>query len=243
MMAIVLSNVGRKLIVVNPRLLVISLIRKISLISQRYLFNKTTNSINKSNNNSRVIVSNSTSVTPVEGVNMGNFEKALTIVLQYEGGYSDHPSDKGGKTNKGITQSVYDGYRSEKDLPTQSVEFIQDKEVSAIYYNKYWLKASCEKLPQRLAIVHFDTAVNSGVSRAIRFLQKSAGTTDDGVIGPATLSAVSSKDENYLIAKFIDKRSDFIVDIVLNNSSQIVFLKGWMRRIRNLERMANTFVA
>lgn len=37
-----------------------------------------------------------------------NFEKGLKFVLAREGGYSNHPSDSGGETNKGITHKTYD---------------------------------------------------------------------------------------------------------------------------------------
>ena len=33
-----------------------------------------------------------------------SFARALKIVLSHEGGYVNHPNDKGGATNQGITQ-------------------------------------------------------------------------------------------------------------------------------------------
>ena len=37
-----------------------------------------------------------------------NFQQALRLVLADEGGVSNHPADRGGLTNKGITQATYD---------------------------------------------------------------------------------------------------------------------------------------
>jgi len=37
-----------------------------------------------------------------------NFERSLALVLQHEGGYVNHPSDPGGRTNLGVTQRVWE---------------------------------------------------------------------------------------------------------------------------------------
>ena len=36
------------------------------------------------------------------------FESSLPFILRWEGGFVDHPADPGGRTNKGVTQKVYD---------------------------------------------------------------------------------------------------------------------------------------
>ena len=37
-----------------------------------------------------------------------NFNKLINFIFESEGGYSNNPYDKGGKTNYGITHSIYD---------------------------------------------------------------------------------------------------------------------------------------
>jgi len=37
----------------------------------------------------------------------GNFEKCHAVTAKWEGGWSDHPADPGGKTMYGITEAVY----------------------------------------------------------------------------------------------------------------------------------------
>ena len=39
---------------------------------------------------------------------------AIEKVLKHEGGYVDHPADKGGATNFGITQKVYEEFVKRK---------------------------------------------------------------------------------------------------------------------------------
>ncbi|RMG39782.1 MAG: hypothetical protein D6719_12515, partial [Candidatus Dadabacteria bacterium] len=72
-----------------------------------------------------------------------DFKRAISLVLQFEGGISGDPFDRGNLggslTNYGITQSVYNQWRKERGLAFQSTRFISALEVSQIYYFKYWL--------------------------------------------------------------------------------------------------------
>lgn len=167
------------------------------------------------------------------------FKEALGLTLKYEGGYVNHPNDPGGATNKGVTQAVYDKYRREKGVAIKTVKQISDEEVEDIYYQKYWLKGRCDKLPECLAIVHFDTSVNSGIRQSSKFVQRAAGVTDDGMIGPKTLEAVKvavkNQGEMALVKHFLDQRRRFFNYIAEKNPKLKVFLKGWMRRVASLE--------
>ena len=99
------------------------------------------------------------------------FKKALQFVLKWEGGYVNNPHDKGGATNKGITQSTYNYWLKSQNLEPQDVRHITEKEVEEIYYKNYWLKAKCDKMSPKFAILVFDTAVNMGLARANQFLK------------------------------------------------------------------------
>lgn len=43
-----------------------------------------------------------------------NFETVMQMVFGSEGGFSNHPKDKGGRTNYGVTQATYNGWRKKK---------------------------------------------------------------------------------------------------------------------------------
>ena len=88
------------------------------------------------------------------------FEAALPFVLRWEGGFVDHPNDPGGRTNKGVTQKVYDAWRRRQGLPQRDVKMIEHNEVLAIYEGGYWIPPRCDLLERQLDLVHFDTAVN-----------------------------------------------------------------------------------
>jgi hypothetical protein len=156
-----------------------------------------------------------------------NFAKALAQVLQYEGGFSDHPQDPGGATMKGVTQAVYDAWRKKGNLPTQSVRYISDQEVGAIYRDQYWDRISGDDLPSGIDFAVFDFAVNSGVSRAARTLQGVVGVTQDGQIGPATLQATKA----YVALAVTNKRLAFMKSLSIWST----FGKGWSARIADVK--------
>ena len=164
-------------------------------------------------------------------------ETALPLVLKYEGGYVNDPDDKGGATNKGVTQKVYDLYRKSNKLELQSVRYITNKEIEDIYYNEYWVTGKCNDLPNKVAVAHFDTCVNSGIKRGSKILQKAAGVIDDGIIGNQTLIAVKRYAETVLMNRYLDERIRFLNRIVESNPTQNKFLRGWLNRVENLRKV------
>ena len=159
-----------------------------------------------------------------------NFRPSLTLTLAYEGGYVNHPRDPGGATNKGVTQAVYDAYRKYNGLKPQSVKLIVNTEVTEIYAKNYWRLVRGDSLPCGFDYAVFDFAVSSGVSRAVRYMQRLVGVADDGVIGLATLTAVEAAaraNEEAMIAQYCANRVAFLRSL----KTFPTFGKGWMRRV------------
>lgn len=175
---------------------------------------------------------------------MSLFNDALKLILSYEGGYVNDKNDHGGATNYGVTQRVYDAYRKTNKKGTLvGVKDITMEEVEDIYFSEYWLQAKCDKLPPHLAIVVFDTAVNSGVGRASKFLQRVVGASEDGIIGKGTLALVATActpDDMAVTNKYIDIKIQFYKDIVERDGTQVKFLKGWLNRANNLRKFILT---
>ena len=159
------------------------------------------------------------------------FSDSLAMVLQFEGGFVDNPDDPGGATNQGITQSVYDRFRTEHGVAVQSVRLIQANEVAAIYQTEYWLPAHCDALAPPLDAVVFDCAVNSGEGRAIRTLQQALGITDDGQWGPETQAATLVCDARAVASKYLDLRTMFYNAVAKARPASIEFLHGWLNRV------------
>lgn len=167
-----------------------------------------------------------------------NFDFALGFTLAWEGGYSNHPADKGGETNKGITSAVYSAYRKRQGLPPRSVRHINDVEVKEIYKSGYWDAAGCSSLPPLLALCHFDWAVNAGTNRAIKTLQQVVGANADGIVGPQTkqaiVAAVALHGDKCLCDRYCAIREACYRRWAVG--SQAVFLAGWLNRLNALRR-------
>ncbi|MDQ3144416.1 MAG: N-acetylmuramidase [Pseudomonadota bacterium] len=128
-----------------------------------------------------------------------NVDALIEALIEREGGYVNHPADRGGPTNFGITEAVAraHGYRGAMtDLPQE--------EAAAIYRRLYWLGPKFDQVAARapqVAAELFDTGVNMGPAVAATFLQRAltalnrggkdfADLVPDGRIGPATLAAL-----------------------------------------------------
>lgn len=122
-------------------------------------------------------------------------------LIDREGGYVNHPADKGGPTCFGITEAVArtHGYAGAmRSLPRH--------EAAAIYRRLYWLRPRFDqvaKRSERIAAELFDTGVNMGPAVATTFLQRAltalnrnakdyADLTPDGRVGPLTLHALDA---------------------------------------------------
>ena len=126
-------------------------------------------------------------------------ETLLDELIDREGGYVNHPADRGGPTRFGITEAVAraHGYKGAiRGLPVD--------EAKAIYRRIYWLRPGFDRIAERspqIAAELFDTGVNMGPAVAATFLQRvltalNRGGSDfpdlvpDGRIGDVTLAAL-----------------------------------------------------
>lgn len=92
-------------------------------------------------------------------------------------------------------------------------------------------------LPGRLKMKLFDTAVNTGISRAVKLLQQSINAISptarlavDGRIGPRTRAALCGLSEGAILEAYVQAQGDFYRGIVQRKPSQVKFLRGWLRR-------------
>lgn len=162
-----------------------------------------------------------------------NFGKALAAVLRHEGGFVNHPADPGGMTNLGCTKATWEQWVGRKVTETE-MRALTPSDVAPLYKKRYWDKVMGDDLPTGVDYAVFDAAVNSGVTRASRWLQQAVGVTDDGVIGPKTLIAVKATDPLTLVQWFNKRRAEFLKGLTTWDA----FGKGWGRRVMEVNATA-----
>lgn len=159
-----------------------------------------------------------------------NYDEAFKITVGHEGGLALHRQDRGnwtsGKVGVGELRGTKYGI-SAMAYPKEDIKNLTIERAKQLYKRDYWDKCRCDELPNAIRFHVFDVAVNSGIVRAIQTLQQAAGTKDDGIIGPATLAAVRSKEPCDLLLMFYSFRIAFYTSIGTFGT----FGKGWMNRV------------
>jgi len=155
-----------------------------------------------------------------------NFDKCFALIIQDEGGYVNDPRDPGGRTNLGVTQRNWETYLNRSVTETE-MRKLTPSDVKTFYKVMYWDKLKGNQLPAGVDYAAFDLAVNSGVSRAARYLQQIAGVTQDGMIGPKSLDAIAACDPAQTVDALCDMRMDFLRRLPTFET----YGKGWSRRV------------
>ena len=159
-----------------------------------------------------------------------NFDAALKAILHHEGGFVNHPKDPGGMTNLGVTKKVWEEYVGH-EVDEQTMRGLTPEIVAPMYKAKYWDKIKGDDLPNGVDYCVFDAAINSGPSRATKWLQAAVGVDPDGGIGPKTLQAVVAMNPTELVNAYNDRRLDFLQDLPTWGT----FGKGWGRRVAEVK--------
>lgn len=165
------------------------------------------------------------------------YEAAISEVFKWEGGYSNHPADPGGPTNWGIT--IFDARMYWKADATAADVRSMPKSVAAdIYVKHYADPVKYDLLPGGVDYAVLDYAINSGISRAAKVLQRLTGATVDGKIGLATVAAARAMDPATLVQRICDERLSFLQSL----KTWPTFGGGWGTRVRGVRSGALSMV-
>lgn len=157
---------------------------------------------------------------------MKKAEDIITDILHREGGYVDHPDDKGGPTNRGITLATLQAYQ--KGATLIDLKALTDYKARAIY-QKLFVDPFHYITAYGVKALIVDMAVNHGIDNAERMLQRVLGVKDDGDVGPITLYALERAGADFYY-KLLAERIRFYGRIISRDHSQAVFAAGWLNR-------------
>ncbi len=162
-----------------------------------------------------------------------SFPRALSLTLQFEGGFGDDPRDPGGATNHGITQATLAQFRGHS-VSKGDVKSITLDEAGDIYRQRYWKAVCGDQLPPGVDMCLFDLAVNSGPRKAIQILQAALGRPVNGILGSETLTEAQGTDPAKLIVDICSRRLSFLQRL----TTFATFGRGWSRRVSAIEKAA-----
>jgi lysozyme family protein len=153
-------------------------------------------------------------------------------ILTREGGFTNNPHDAGGPTNFGITAASWGTYARLGRVATADEVGAISRDQAIAYYRSTYVDngpfAAIDAEPLRVQLIDF--AVNSGTSRAIRWLQRTIGVPVTGVLDVPTHTAVSAAPPVLINNALVAARISMYSGIVENDSTQAVFLRGWIAR-------------
>lgn len=165
---------------------------------------------------------------------MAKIDNYALKLWDLEGGFCNHPNDKGGPTNRGVTLATYKEYCHEMGKPDPTIETLRNlgfSEYCNILRWHSWDTWQADKInSQQVAEILVDWVYNSG-AWGVKKPQTFLGLKPDGLVGPKTLKAVNDYDPRLLFTHIKSMRKEFYLNIVKANPSQKVFLKGWMNRV------------
>jgi lysozyme family protein len=127
---------------------------------------------------------------------VANFDKIFKDIISIEGGYTNHPMDKGGPTKYGVTQEVARSHGYHGNMMEFPMEIARE-----IYRVDYFDRYNFDSIQNtKIAGELFEFTVNTGRGKtAVKFLQRAYNVlnkniilTEDGLLGPQTARVINS---------------------------------------------------
>jgi lysozyme family protein len=167
-------------------------------------------------------------------------EKAINTTIQLEGGFSNHPNDRGGVTKYGITLTLYQKIVN-PNATASDLQAISSNDARQFYKAQFFYKNKIEQLPEGIWDIVFDMCVNHGPKNAFSIMQMcfrrlGQKCSLDGATGPETIAAATTlagttqASLNALRMALMAERIGFYAAIIQRKPDQKVFASGWMSR-------------
>lgn len=159
----------------------------------------------------------------------GNFNETMKLMLNLEGGKTDEKSDRGGRTNFGITQRTYNDWLKQNKLKSSDVFKISKERALKIYKKQFWGVIKGDQLPHNVAKAIMSMALTDGPQDSVRFIQRLLNIEQTGFMGPKTLAAIWSKckkDDKMFTKQILDAQ----IKRYKSDEQADIYGKGWTNR-------------
>lgn len=174
------------------------------------------------------------------------FDYAIRVVFHHEGIYSNDPDDPGGPTmwgwslraarKFGALDGVDFDIDNDGDIDVDDIKALTPEDAIEKYDQTHWSNRSLNRLLPHIAVKTLDLSVVMGEPQAVKLLQRSvracgaARLVDDGLLGPATISAVNKCDEFALLCAYRAHAAGFFKLLTVTNTKSKKYLNGWLNR-------------
>lgn len=155
---------------------------------------------------------------------------------KWEGGYVNHPNDKGGPTNMGVTIGTFRLHFG-LDKTVDDLKNMTEEQWFEIFKKGFYDKCKADDIEDEyIALLVCDFCWMSGVKNSIKQIQKCLGCSQiDGIVGPVTLYKLNNFPDCF--NKLWEMRKQYYIKLVDVNPDLEVFYKGWMNRLRDLKKL------
>ncbi len=152
---------------------------------------------------------------------MKTVEEMIDDIIDREGGYVDHPADKGGPTKWGITQMTLEKWRG-TTVTDKQVQALPQSEARQIYWQRYYADAGIDKFPEALQAQAFDINVNGGLKPIVDRVTSYFGAPLQEVV-----NFLGPKTANIILAA---SRIEYYRRITNSRPANKAFILGWLNR-------------
>ncbi len=172
-----------------------------------------------------------------------NFDYAMRIVKEHEGGLSDNKNDPGGITNYGISLRYIKAENididGDGDSDRDDIIRLTQTKADKIYLKNWWIKYHYDRIKNKAVSTKImDLSINAGSFRAHVLAKKALNSiypikiSINGVLDEYAIKLINNTESFVMMDSMRNQEELFYRAIVKKNKNMQPFLKGWLNRAK-----------